>query len=929
MTTKNPRVTTSKLFKLVLALEAEPATLGPMKKSPAKKAPRGKEKSLDFDALNKITERAFFMALQMIDHANHKRPSPGKGEPKVGGHPSACASSQHILAAIHLVSRKPEDYFACKPHVSPMDHAFNFLLDSFFEADGTVMPDERKKIAMRNLRHFSKSEPVFQSYHAEADPDAWRYFPSGSVGIPPVNALYMSLAYDFAKDHGNKIDEDPMFWCLMGDSEYREGSLAEAMPDAGERELKNLVWIVDYNRQNLDGTRIFNEEAFGGTDADRIAAIGAANGWHAVILKHGKKRQRLFETSGGDEFQRVFDEELTDFEFQALLGTNDAKRVRQAFLDKSSKLKGFLGKLSDEDLMEAFFNVAGHDLESLVETFEAAKESNKPTLVVAYTIKGRGLRCAALSGNHSALPEEDELEAMAKKLGLSTESPFEDFSDDSAEGQYLAQRRVEIRDGIRDLRAKVKERQATWLEHARNEIEWPAEMEISALKFNPVAHTQWMWGQIAAKLDRLGRGGSQTKEGAATDNDKQWGQVARYFLTMAPDVGSSTNTSPNMNGKLYGDTNQPDFEKTYGVKDDKAPDVMPSISEKSGHIRFEIAEGNCMSAAGSFGKFFHFVGVPLFPAMTIYDFFIKRALDQLYYNVYWHSSFATLGTPSGVTLAPEGAQHSWKSDIQMPHAVTWEPCYAKELEWIFADMLRRHFTREDKDREGIIIRCVTKGLVQKEFHDRLKTQLRFENLSDAEIMESTRVDALAGGYALVDYRGTDGYVPGDNVVHLFAMGALVPEALKASDLLKERGIYANVFVVTSPDLLLGGFAHENRYEHLKTGLGINGNLHLPPTKRLEGEAGWYSVQGARIPIVSVHDGEAGLLDNIGSIVGVKHLALAVRKTSKSGTTPDIFHFQEIDSEAVIKAVEEVMVATAEERFEVASEVFQRETGQAG
>ena len=68
--------------------------------------------------------------------------------------------------------------------------------------------------------------------------------------------------------------------------------------------------------------------------------------------------------------------------------------------------------------------------------------------------------------------------------------------------------------------------------------------------------------------------------------------------------------------------------------------------------------------------------------MTVYDFFIKRALDQLYYNLYWGAEFVIMGTPSGVTLSPEGAQHSWKSDIQIPNLITWEPTFAVEMDWI-------------------------------------------------------------------------------------------------------------------------------------------------------------------------------------------------------------------------------------------------------
>lgn len=885
-----------------------------MKKDKKKLAPeKSIPKDLNYQVLNNITERAFFMALRMIDMAN-SRPDIPKGEPKVGGHPSACASSQHILAAIHLVLREPEDYFAFKPHISPLDHALNCLLHNFRNENNDLFSKDERKLAMQHLRHYSREgHPVFQSYHAESDPDGYRYFPSGSVGIPPVNALYTSLGYHFAKDHKFELNEDPTFWCVMGDSEFREGSLHEAMPDAGERQLGNLVWIVDYNRQNLDGTRVLNEKALGGSDADRIVKLAEANGWRGIKLKHGKLREKLFKKPGGEEFRRVLDEEFTDFEYQAVLAANKAELTRKVLEEKSTKLKSWLKNYSDEDIQAAFTNLAGHDLESLVEALKAAKtDRTRPTLIVAYTIKGRGLSFQALSGNHSAMPEESELKELAVRLGASFDDPFEDFEKDTEEEKYLAKKRESLLSGIDQILGEVAERKRTWLEEARS-ITWPVDFDISALKFNPVAHTQWMWGQIAAKLDRLARGDRGTKN----DNLEQgWGQVARFFLTMAPDVGSSTNTSPNMNGKLYGDVGQKDFEAEYGAKDEKAPDIMPHSDARTGHIRFEIAEGNCMSAAGSIGKFFHYTGIPFFPAMTIYDFFVKRAHDQFYYNLYWHSSFATIGTPSGITLAPEGAQHSWKSDFQIPNCVTWEPCFAKELEWILADGLRRHFTKEDKNRESLLIRCVTKGLTQKDFVERLKKQKRFEASDEAEIMESIRQDTLKGGYALVDYRGYEDYTPGDNVIHVFSMGALVAEALKASDQLYEKGVYANVFVVTSSDLLLSNFAYTDNYDHLRNGLGISGDIYLSKNKEITTESAFLALQGGRIPVLSVHDGEPGLLDNIGSIVGTQQKCLAVRKTSKSGTTADIFHLHHLDSDGIVESAWELLEAVSKESFHV-------------
>src|SRR5262249_51408582 len=158
----------------------------------------------------------------------------------------------------------------------------------------------------------------------------------------------------------------------------------------------------------------------------------------------------------------------------------------------------------------------------------------------------------------------------------------------------------------------------------------------------------------------------------------------------------------------------------------------------------------------------------------------------------------------------------------------------------------------------------------------------------------------------------------DNVVHLFAMGALVPEALEASDRLAEKGIFANVFVVTSSDLLLGNFAYQDGYRYLRQGLGVNGDLYLHDTngRDISSLPEWLSLQGGRVPVVSVHDGEPGLLDNIGSVVGVKHKALAIRKTSKSGTTADVYYFHHINADGILEAVDEVLSETANERFRV-------------
>jgi pyruvate dehydrogenase E1 component len=414
---------------------------------------------------------------------------------------------------------------------------------------------------------------------------------------------------------------------------------------------------------------------------------------------------------------------------------------------------------------------------------------------------------------------------------------------------------------------------------------------------------------------------------------------------MAPDVGTSTNLNPAMDGKIFGAEVTEDIEAELEVKDKASPDLVPGQQDNDRFIRFEIAEANTMSCVGSFGKMRDLLGIPILPLMTVYDFFIKRAHDQYFYNLYWNSSFILVGTPSGVTLSPEGAQHGWKSDYQIPNQITWEPFFCQELDWIFSDAARRHVLGDNAGRTGVLIRGVTRGIEQKDFLRNLKKQRRFkldqstplhaENfpmedavnessvdcIEEAQIWEAVRQDVLAGAYYLVDYRGYAGYEPGDNVVHIFAMGSLVTEALKASEELLAKGIYANVIVVTSSDLLLGNLAHENGYQHLKNGLQINADLHLQPKGSLaDFEAA--TLAGRRVPIVSVHDGEPGLLDNIGSVIGVRHESLAVRKHSKCGRPVDVYAYHHIDSASVLEACGQVLSETALEDVQVSPATLQ-------
>lgn len=908
-------------------------------------------KDLSRDTLESIARRAHYLATQMIFQANN-RSDKEKGDPKIGGHVAASASALHIMGALHLIVKTGFDHIANKPHASPTDHAYNYLMDLFLNADLSRLTQEQKDVAMMGLRKYSKNgEPVFQSYHSAYDSDHHNFFPSGTVGIPPVKAGYLALAYRFAREHGYQVP-DAHFWALTGDSEFREGSMYEAVPDFADREIGNITWIVDYNRQSLDGHRIINEKQMRGTDADRIERTMAANGWNVIQVRHGSKRQALFKKAGGEAFKNFLENQLRDYELQALLLVQDMKALKKGIVKEHPDLKKFIENVSDQELFHAFRDFGGHDMLLLAEAMLQSKQSKrKPTIIIAHTLKGWGLKMAAAPGNHSALLSTEEMEELRQKQGLKGDTLFAPFEAKSVEAQYLKNRGEKLYNEIK-AQSELKDKN---LKFFLNEVDRmgsiPEKLDINT-KLASYPHTQWMLGQLTAKLTRI----ANADKSKLSDTEKQWRTAGELFMTMAPDVGTSTNLNPAMDGKIFGAPVVTDVEADLGVKDSKLPDLVPGEDVSDRFLRFEIAEGNVMSCVGAFGKMRDIIGVPIMPLMTVYDFFIKRALDQYFYNLYWKSSFVCVGTPSGVTLSPEGAQHGWKSDFQIPNQITWEPFFCIEVDWILSDTFKRHILNDNNGRQGTLLRLVTRGVEQKDLLKYLNQQLRNKQnpnqllsraefplaqavnesevpaRSENEVLTRMREEVLKGAYHLIDYRGYAGYEPGDNVVNIFAMGSLVTEAIKASEKLLTRGIYANVIVVTSSDLLCGILAHENDYYYLRQELNINSDLYLNKSGDI-GTADLLTVSGRRIPIVSVHDGEAGLLDNLGSIVGVRQESCAVRKHSKCGRPSEIYHFHNIDDEAVIEACGKVLSETALEKVIVSKnsldEVTQHETAQTG
>ena len=452
----------------------------------------------------RIAYRAFAQTVAMIHLANARKDKT-PGDPKVGGHPASCASSLHILSALHLDVRQPQDYVCCKPHCSPVDHALHNLLQLFRHdpkvdwfggkgGDSYFTEDEAAR-AMTKLRAFPDDEHphVFQSYHAASDADNFHFLPSGTVGIPPVASGYLALAYRYALDHGWEVPENAHFWSLIGDSEFREGSLLEAMPDFAERQLGNVTWIIDYNRQNLDGTRIYNEQGLDLHDCDRIERTALANGWRVIQVRHGKLRKDAFSKKGGAALRRVFEELLTDYELQMLALKRQAGPIRETLVAKDAACKPAVDALKDEALVRVLLDAGGHCYESVRDALQASRaEGDEPYMLVVHTFKGWGLSSLADPANHSTLPKKDEVEAVLSGAGMSMDAPFAWFPD-GPEAKFLEQRRDEMRAGMDSHRELVERNRSKVRAAVDASGGLPETFEIDLSLMRRV-HTQYAWG---------------------------------------------------------------------------------------------------------------------------------------------------------------------------------------------------------------------------------------------------------------------------------------------------------------------------------------------------------------------------------------------------------------------------------------------------
>ena len=626
----------------------------------------------DIEALKLLDERLRWLSAWTIHHANHIREN--ADGLKVGGHQASCASMTAIMAALYFHALGPNDRVAVKPHAGPVLHAIHYLLGS------------QSREALENFRGFGGA----QSYPSRTKDKIPVDFSTGSVGLGVAITLFASLVQDYLTARGWMDEQDRgRFVALIGDAELDEGNIYEAIIEGYKHDVRNLWWIIDYNRQSLDATsadRMF----------ERFDEIFRSCGWRVIELRYGK---RLRTVLAEHPTLKAWFEALPNAELSALHYQGGAAWRARLDAEFGKDAAEFLGGYDDSELTSLFSDLGGHCMETLVEAFDAAQD-DIPTLFIAWTIKGHGLPFAGHKDNHAGLMNPTQMAALREAMGVGEGREWETLEGIGNNARPAVEALLERSRIARDKRDR------SFGKVAVPAIPAPAGDEQS---------TQAAFGRILLDLSKAG------------------GELAERIVTTSPDVTVSTN--------LGAWVNQRGLFRREEVADVFANSKIASAQKwsaatKGQHVELGIAESNLflmLAAAGLSGDLF---GERLFPIGTLYDPFIARGLDALNYACYQDSRFLLVATPSGITLGPEGGAHQSINPpliaLGQPGLRHYEPAYADEL----AAMIEEAFRLiDDPSGESTYLRLSTRSILQVDRPD-----------------DAWRDGALNGGYWLREPR---------------------------------------------------------------------------------------------------------------------------------------------------------------------------------
>ena len=688
-------------------------------------------------------------ALAMVVRANRE-------EHGIGGHISTYASAatlfevgfNHFFRARNDEFEGDTIYF--QGHASPGIYARAFL-------EGRLSVEK-----LENFRRELKPGGGLSSYpHPWLMPDFWE-FPTVSMGLGPIMAIYQARFNRYLENRGLKPATDAKVWAFLGDGETDEPEALGAITLASREKLDNLIFVVNCNLQRLDGPVRGN-----GKIVQELEAAFRGAGWNVIKVLWGGAWDPIFEADEeGLLVKRVG--EMVDGEFQKLVVESGAY-IREQYFGSSPKLMKIAEKISDDGLRK--LTLGGHDPRKVYAAYKAAMEhTGQPTVILARTIKGYGLGEAGEGKNITHQQKklnEDELRVFRTRFGIPisddqiSETPFYRPAENSAESRYLQERRAALGGYVPKRSVRSKPLVADHKELFAEFLTGSEGREVS---------TTMAFVSMLRKMMR----------------DPE---IGKLVVPIVPDEARTFGMESlfrqvgiyNSRGQQY-----------------EPVDVHTLLYYKEatdGQILEEgITEAGSMSSFAAAGTAYATHGINTIPFFIYYSMFgLQRIGDLVWAAADMRTRGFLLGGTSGrTTLAGEGLQHQDGNShilaLPIPTMKAYDPAFAYEIAVIIEDGIRRMY----KDGENCFYYITV-------LNEPYAMPAMPAGVEDGIIRGMYRVSAASGGKKAAKLRA-----------QLFGSGPILNEALKAQQMLAEKyGVSADVWSVTSyKELYMDGLATE-------------------------------------------------------------------------------------------------------------------------
>jgi pyruvate dehydrogenase E1 component len=685
-------------------------------------------------------------ALAMVVKAN-------KAEDGIGGHISTFASSATLyeVGFNHFFKGKGDDFdgdiIYFQGHAAPGIYARAFL-------EGRLSAEK-----LTNFRRELKEGGGLSSYpHPWLMPDFWE-FPTVSMGIGPLTAIYQARFMRYLEDRGLKKRSNSKVWAFLGDGETDEPESLGAITLASREKLDNLIFVINCNLQRLDGPVRGN-----GQIIQELEAVFRGAGWNVIKVIWGGEWDSLLEKDPDGLLVKRMGE-VVDGEYQKY-AVESGDYVRKHFWGKYPQLLELVKHLSDEQLKK--LTLGGHDPIKVYAAYKAAVEhTGQPTVILARTIKGYGIGESGEGKNSTHQQKklnEDELRAFRARFGIPVadeevaKAPFYRPSDNSPEVSYLLERRKQLGGFVPSRKHQSEALKLDTLP----DVFTPFHKGSEGRK----ASTTMAFVQMLTKMLKDPEIG-QLVVPIVPDEARTFGMEALFRQ-----VGIYSHV-----GQLYEPV---DMDVVLYYKEAKEGQILEEGITEAGSISSFIAAGSAYATHG-INTIPFFIYYSMFGMQRVGDFVWAAADTRT-------RGFLLGGTAGRTTLSGEGLQHqdghSHLLALAVPNLKSYDPAFAFELAVIIEDGIKRMY----KDRESLFYYLT----VMNEAYEQLPMPQG----------DGVREGILKGMYR---FRASD-KKKAKAKAQLLGSGAILNEVLAAQQVLAEKyDVAADVWSVTSyPELYRDG-----------------------------------------------------------------------------------------------------------------------------